>query len=133
MIHSRILKLIRMRNLRSQPLLSPQMRLHKRDLALVAPAAKSQTQIPNGYHARSDGSINNIAVLSVARGSVPLAAADEQEETDALESRAESLRASEVEFAELHALGFVFGAVRRRAGGGDDGGWVEVVGVQEVV
>jgi len=109
------------------------MRLHEADLALVAPAAKSQTHVPNGLHARFDGSIDDIAVLSVALGSVPLAATDEQEEADTLESRAESLRASKVEFAEPHALGFVCGAVRRRAGGGDDGGWVEVVGVQEVV
>jgi hypothetical protein len=105
------------------------MRLHKPDLTLVAPAAKSQTHVPNGFHARFDSGIDNIAVLSIAFRSVPLTATDEQEQTDALQSGTESLRTSEIEFAELDALGFVVEAVRRRAGGGDDGGWVEVVGV----
>ena len=68
-------------------------------------------------------------MLSVACRSVPLTAADEQEDADTFEGRTESLRAREVEFAELHALGFVFGAILRRARRGDDGGWVEVVSV----
>lgn len=116
-------------NLLSQPLLSPQMRLHEPNFTLISPPTKRQAHIPNGFHARFQSSFDDIPMLSVACRSVPLTAADEQKETDTLESRAESLRASEVEFAELNALGLVFGAVLRRAGGGDDGGWVEVVGV----
>jgi hypothetical protein len=112
------------KDLRPQPLLSPQMRLHEPNLTLISPSAKRQTHIPNGSHARFHSSFDDITVLLVAFGSVYLTATDKQEETDAFESRAESLRASEVEFAELHALGLVLGAVRWRARGGDDRGWV---------
>ena len=102
---------------------------HEPDLAPVTPPAKSQTDIPNGFDARSDGGFDDVSVLSVALGSVSLAAADEQKEADARQSRIQSFLTSEIEFAELHALGLVFGAVLGGAGGGDDGGWVEVVGV----
>ena len=83
-------------NLLSQPLLSPQMRLHEPNFTLNSPPAKSQAHIPNGFHARFQSSFDDIPMLSVACRSVPLTAADEQKETDTLESRAESLRRGEL-------------------------------------
>lgn len=109
------------------------MRLHETHFALIAIPTESERDIPNLLDTRFDSSIDHVAMLSVPLGSIALTAADEQQQSHAFQSRIESLRACEVELAELHALRLVLWARGRRARSGDDAFWIEAVGVQEVV